>query len=373
VQRVAKIWYRTLTRGDFFHIERRPDAGPAGGGGQTYVDIPQGLRVQLFRLLDAHEPTDGIWPTLRVEVAAIGAPDMVAPLRFEFNRAGETRYRIARQQRQLVASERHPAWTGAFGFPVAPDGVVDPADAERHLPAGGVRMYLVLTDDGSLYAGHTFGPTMPASWPIGVGLEVLFVNNHSGGGLVEFANGDWRPGDPAVFLDPTQPATPFSSAIATQAQEAVVPDVDLPQANVVQTSVVDVEGGDVETFARAGTPPTISQRREHRLVQAYQSALEARDHVVTVHEYSWGGEVLRLRCDLFDETASVLIEAKGTVTREAVRMAIGQLMDYRRFEPEGVALVVLLPWMPSTDLIGLIHSVGATPVWLTDAGLFASM
>lgn len=372
MQRVAKIWYRNLTRGDFFNIERRPGAGPVSGGGQTYVDIPQGLRVQLFQLLDVHEPTDGSWPTLKVEAAVIGAPEVIAPLRFEPNRADDTRYRIARQQRQLAATERHPAWTGEFGFPVAPDGVVDRTDAERYMPAGGVRMYVVRTEDGSFYAGHASGHGLPGGWPEGAGLERLFSNNSSGGGLIDFGDGGWQPGNAAVYIDPADRENHFSFVATAESQVLVLPDVELPSTEGVQTRVVDIEAGSVHTYTTSGSAPSTSERREHRLVLEYQRYLAAQGHLVTVHEYAWTAEVLRLRCDLFDETTSVLIEAKGTVTRESVRMAIGQLMDYRRFEPDGVGLVVLLPWTPSADLIALIHSVGATPVWRIGTGGFAS-
>ena len=36
-------------------------------------------------------------------------------------------------------------------------------------------------------------------------------------------------------------------------------------------------------------------------------------------------------CDLYDKTTRTLYEAKGTTTRMAMRMAIGQLADYARF------------------------------------------
>jgi hypothetical protein len=51
-------------------------------------------------------------------------------------------------------------------------------------------------------------------------------------------------------------------------------------------------------------------------------------------------------CDVYDATAGLLIETKGTVAREALRMAIGQLMDYRRFAPDGTKLAVLVPEKP---------------------------
>lgn len=53
----------------------------------------------------------------------------------------------------------------------------------------------------------------------------------------------------------------------------------------------------------------------------------------------------RLRCDIYDEIHKNLIEAKAPVTRESIRMAIGELADYRRFvKPKYVS--VLLPSRP---------------------------
>ena len=53
-------------------------------------------------------------------------------------------------------------------------------------------------------------------------------------------------------------------------------------------------------------------------------------------------------------------------------MAIGQLLDYRRFEPSSMRLAVLLPRQPAQDLIELIHSVPASAVWRTKDGFASS-
>ena len=78
-----------------------------------------------------------------------------------------------------------------------------------------------------------------------------------------------------------------------------------------------------------------------------------------------------LVCDLVDETDSMLYEAKGDVQRTSLRMAIGQLLDYRRLESNSMNLAILLPRQPAQDLIELIHSVPGAAVWRTKDG-FAS-
>jgi 5-methylcytosine-specific restriction protein A len=62
--------------------------------------------------------------------------------------------------------------------------------------------------------------------------------------------------------------------------------------------------------------------------------------------------------DIYSETQNALYEAKGTATRDAMRTAIGQLLDYRRhIDRDGLRLAVLLPHLPSDDLIDLVTGV----------------
>ena len=86
------------------------------------------------------------------------------------------------------------------------------------------------------------------------------------------------------------------------------------------------------------------------------------------HMYPLYGSVSALVCDLVDETDHVLYEAKGDVRRNSIRMAIGQLLDYRRFESLLMSLAILLPRRPTQDLIELIHSVPVSAVWRTKDG-----
>lgn len=70
----------------------------------------------------------------------------------------------------------------------------------------------------------------------------------------------------------------------------------------------------------------------------------------------------RLRCDLFDDVHENLIEAKAHATRESIRMAIGELADYKRFiKPKHVS--VLLPQRPQRDLENLLSAEGIHAIW----------
>ena len=74
--------------------------------------------------------------------------------------------------------------------------------------------------------------------------------------------------------------------------------------------------------------------------------------------------------DIYIAQRRQLIEAKGEVTREGIRMAIGQLFDYKRFAPPGTRLAVLLPWHPGPDLEALLATVEVSCIWPRDEAEF---
>ncbi len=78
----------------------------------------------------------------------------------------------------------------------------------------------------------------------------------------------------------------------------------------------------------------------------------------------------RLISDLFDATTGLPVEAKGTVQRNAIRMGIGQLHDYKRFidgrHPAHLALLV--PTEPRKDLFDLLAAQGIDFIYPTEAG-----
>ena len=143
--------------------------------------------------------------------------------------------------------------------------------------------------------------------------------------------------------------------------------VEEPNKNEQRVTSVPVEALNVERFKveRLATSAE-AVRREQRLVLDYQRHLEERGHRLVRRCYSIEGVVLY--CDLFDETDGVLYEAKGDTTRASIRMAVGQLLDYRRFEKSPPSLALLLPRLPSRDILAFIASVGATCIYPDSKG-----
>ncbi|MDH6549827.1 hypothetical protein [Streptomyces sp. SAI-041] len=111
-------------------------------------------------------------------------------------------------------------------------------------------------------------------------------------------------------------------------------------------------------------------RREGQLVTAFEKHLTTAGHVFKSFQITVKGEVGALVPDLYDSTDNVLYEAKGQASRNAVRFAIGQLLDYRRHldVPGGLRLAVLLPEAPSEDVQELLHAENIALVTRTSEG-----
>jgi hypothetical protein len=77
---------------------------------------------------------------------------------------------------------------------------------------------------------------------------------------------------------------------------------------------------------------------------------------------------VRLIGDAYDGETGTLIEAKSSAGREKVRMAIGQLLDYRRHIQHVSRCAILLPERPSNDLVSLISGSGMELVYRDGAG-----
>jgi hypothetical protein len=123
--------------------------------------------------------------------------------------------------------------------------------------------------------------------------------------------------------------------------------------------------GEYEAGAGAGG---IRSRSESQLVESYAGHLVARGHTVTGRHYLVEGEARLLRADLLIRDVDVLVEAKASDARHAVRMAIGQLADYRRFEPTEPDVAVLLPKRPIRDLERLLTGLDIGVVWPVSGG-----
>jgi hypothetical protein len=135
------------------------------------------------------------------------------------------------------------------------------------------------------------------------------------------------------------------------------------EAAETTSRIIPAERNTRTRTARKAVGEAAVERREAELCARFEAHLSAHGHVVHRYEIRAKGERGIQRTDTFDASAKVLYEAKANADRDSVRMAIGQLLDYRRhIDPEPAALAILLPDAPGDDLRDLIESVGISPV-----------
>ncbi|MFJ7105000.1 hypothetical protein [Streptomyces albogriseolus] len=165
------------------------------------------------------------------------------------------------------------------------------------------------------------------------------------------------------------PAATHTEIEITEPAVTVPTPVVLPQQS----------GAKVKKTERHSTTETVADipagqrkvlRREGELVEKFQDQLVAAGHETHSFQITIKGEPGALVPDLYDATDHALYEAKGQTTRINVRMAIGQLADYRRHIPdrETLRVAVLLPSEPTDDVKDLLRAEGVALVYQTADG-----
>jgi hypothetical protein len=142
----------------------------------------------------------------------------------------------------------------------------------------------------------------------------------------------------------------------------------LPSQRVVEVPV-EVQNSE-RVYVQPDHQPYEAERREQQLVLAYCAFMTQQRSRIARHLIRPEGEAKPMFSDVYDATRNNLLEAKGTVTREAIRMAIGQLADYRRFIKPRPSCGVLVPERPRLDLEALLSTEGVAAVWQTERGRF---
>ena len=114
-----------------------------------------------------------------------------------------------------------------------------------------------------------------------------------------------------------------------------------------------------------GIPGKDRNHPEAQLVEQYVQWMGGRERFG--HNYI---RTSRLYVDLFDKTFWQLIEAKASIDREALRMAIGQLRDYKRFYKRHPSLAILLPKCPTDSCIQLLADNHISVIYRNGRGTF---
>lgn len=174
------------------------------------------------------------------------------------------------------------------------------------------------------------------------------------------------------ILDPEtpyerMPALDKRSAVRTVMVFRLLPVRAIPDSMVAVVGVsgitqeskslqVPVELNSTQFFETSGTDGRTAVRRESQLVDEFVASQQDHDFsrwAITLPTES------PLLTDVYDKTDRVLYEAKALSGRHDVRMAVGQLYDYRRHvDVDGLRCSVLLPARPNADLRDLLETAG---------------
>ncbi len=130
---------------------------------------------------------------------------------------------------------------------------------------------------------------------------------------------------------------------------------------------VELEAHLVERMLVSGNAtPTEAERREAALVREYKTYSESRGRPIKRYKIHPAGESQPIFTDCYIPAIELLVEAKGSTSRESIRMAIGQLLDYSRFLHPRPQMAILVPEKLRNDLrqlliennIGFIEKLG---------------
>ena len=116
----------------------------------------------------------------------------------------------------------------------------------------------------------------------------------------------------------------------------------------------------LDTTGRTLTQP------EAELIERYVAWLGGTD------DRFLGGKLDRenLYIDLFVRGPNLLIEAKSHADRDSVRMAVGQLRDYRHFLERRCKMAVLLPQKPNPSVLRYLERERIACIWETPTRRF---
>ena len=133
------------------------------------------------------------------------------------------------------------------------------------------------------------------------------------------------------------------------------------QKPAIKTTSKMVSIGNSDVFVTRGKiqqKEIIIKQKEKELVNRFKRFLKKKGQGNLVkNQIKVEGETRPQETDGWIESSQTLVEAKSNPTRENIRMAIGQLLDYKRnHKPKPGRLAVLLPAYPRKDLADLLES-----------------
>lgn len=153
----------------------------------------------------------------------------------------------------------------------------------------------------------------------------------------------------------------------TQAAEPVMASQTPERVEVVE---VASEASNSIEFERRAVDAGEVKKREREFEDSLNAWFESQGQSVSRLRISIPGERGSLLTDSWIEATRTLCEVKADSTRNDIRMAIAQLLDYRRHvHPAPTESVIVVPISPSVDLLELVQKCGLSLAVFGESGL----
>jgi hypothetical protein len=150
--RINSIWWRRVTGNDLYNIEKPLPPGPKG---QLHLDVPNVSALHTFFGIKHMNDSD-TWQPIEIALRVFRDPSIIRRITFR-PRPKNNRYDIQRQNINSESSERHPAWTSAYGWPAIHGQIVSTDVATKFLQSTPLIIVIVECDDGNYYADFIGG------------------------------------------------------------------------------------------------------------------------------------------------------------------------------------------------------------------------
>ena len=134
---------------------------------------------------------------------------------------------------------------------------------------------------------------------------------------------------------------------------------------------IPLEAVNTDSFEVGPQSGRSGKRREGSLVEGFNTE-HIRQHgrsLVRLYLQAPGEGKFYLN-DIYDSSADRIIEVKANSTREAARMVVGQLLDYRQLSGRGTRLAVLLPNAPRPTIAAFLATCGVEIIYRDADGRF---
>ena len=150
--KVISVWWRRVTANDLYNIEKPLPPGPKG---QLHLDVPNVAALHEFFGIK-HSSDSDTWNSIGIELRVFSDPVVMRQITFR-PRPKNNRYDIQRQNINSDSSERHPAWTSAYGWPAIHGQMVSTEVATEFLQLTPLIILIMQCDDGNYYADFIGG------------------------------------------------------------------------------------------------------------------------------------------------------------------------------------------------------------------------